>query len=128
MSGTTATARIARAAVAQSFLLLRRLPRGRLLASHAVLSARAMGWGWTQLTCVALVWAASLSNAKASTEVDSGEHEIGRRRFGNGQLRLVGDAAGVARLFFASVPGRERLVACDSLVGAWGLWLCRYCC
>jgi len=52
-----------------------------------------------------------------------GGHEIARRVFAAGQLRLVVDAEGMGTLLFSSSRAAERAVACDPLPGAWGLWI-----
>jgi hypothetical protein len=59
----------------------------------------------------------------STASAGEGTREIARRAFGSGSLRLMVDEGGIGTLLLTSQNGEERSVACDRLVGAWGLWV-----
>ena len=53
----------------------------------------------------------------------SNQREIAHRPFGNGQLRLVADRDGTGTLLYADAATPEKVIPCDVLTGASGLWI-----
>jgi len=53
----------------------------------------------------------------------SDQREIARRPFGHGRLRLIADRDGTGRLLYADAATPEKVIPCDVLSGASGLWI-----